>query len=138
MNLKFRSMQQLQDLKTMEIHRLSMFTTSITTTTSTTENIKANKVKRSFKNKMFTAENQAMAFCSCPYPHTRLECSGSSCWNCNDHHIPLPILTPQQLELTQLGFNFGQRYEVGYEVLRILDERFKSYVGMADETCVEL
>ena len=55
----------------------------------------------------------AMSSCSCPSPHTRLECSASSCWNCNDHHnwrqCPLPILTPQQLELTQLGFKFGER-----------------------------
>ena len=53
----------------------------------------------------------AMASCSCPSPHTRLECPASSCWNCNDQHnwrqCPFPILTPQQLELAQLGFKFG-------------------------------
>ena len=80
----------------------------------------------------------AMASCSCPSPHTRLECPASTCWNCSDQHnwrqCPLPVLTPQQLELTQLGFKFGpngmtmeetgERVRSLKEALDVLDNAF--------------
>ena len=56
----------------------------------------------------------AMAPCSCspPHPHTRLECTYSHhCWNCGQPHnwrlCRQAILSKQQEELTQFGFQFG-------------------------------